>query len=178
MNKIFRHLTLALLAVTGLAMAGCTTRIVDYTLLSTKNVDLSRAGTFKRGPNRITGVDSQLIILLIPNRGPANLKAAVDDAIESVPGAVALVDGVVYTRNWDAILVGENAIIAEGTPLIDPSIPGAAAFLKANRIVSFYDPTSKKQVARAVDSKTYNQIKILAGKHDDAALSKLLLALR
>jgi hypothetical protein len=75
-------------------------------------------------------------------------------------------------------VVGENAIIAEGTPLIDPSIPGAAAFLKADRIVSFYNPAAQKQVARAVDSKTYDQIKVLAQRHENAALSKLLLALQ
>jgi hypothetical protein len=178
MNQIIRSLTIVTLITISLSLVGCTTRIVDYTLLSTKNVDLSKAGTFKRGPNRVTGIDSQMLILLIPNRGPANLKAAVDDAIESVPGAVALVDGVVYGRNWNAIVVGENAIIAEGTPLIDPSIPGAAAFLKADRIVSFYDPTSKKQVARAVDTKTYDQIKVLAQRHENVALSKALLALQ
>jgi hypothetical protein len=178
MNKIIRSLALISLITISLGLVGCTTRIVDYTLLSTKNVDLSKAGTFKRGPNRVTGVDSQMIIVLIPNRGPANLKAAVDDAIESVPGAVALVDGVVYSRNWNAIVVGENAIIAEGTPLIDPSIPGAAAFLKADRIVSFYDPATKKQVARAVDTGTYNQIKVLAQRHANAELSKMLLALQ
>ena len=163
-------------AVASLALVGCTTRFVDYTLLSTKNVDLSKASSFKRGPNRVTGEDSQIIILFIPTSGTPNLKTAVDKAIESVPGAVALVDGVVSMRGW-WFIVGESAIIAEGTPLIDPSLPGAKASLEADFLVSFHDPVSGKQVAKPVDKATYQKIKNLANLHNDAALSKLLLGL-
>jgi hypothetical protein len=177
MNLSIKKLTLFSLLAASVSLVGCTTRFVDYTLLSTKNVDLSKAETFKRGPNRITGEDSQTIIIFIPTSAAPNLKTAIDKAIESVPGAVALVDGVVSVRGW-WFIVGENAIIAEGTPLIDPSIPGASAFLKADRIVSFHDPASNQQVARAVDQATFKQIKDLANQHEDAALSKLLLGLR
>jgi hypothetical protein len=108
-----------------LLLSGCTTRFVDYTLLSTKNVDLSKASTFKRTPNRVTGEDNRYWFLCIPLGSPPNLKTAVDRAIESVPGSVTLVDGVVSARNW-WFIIGEGAIIVEGTPLVDPSIPGAS----------------------------------------------------
>jgi hypothetical protein len=160
----------------GLALTGCTQRFVDYTLLSTKNVDLSKAGTFKRGANRVTGEDSQIIIIFIPTSGTPHLKTAVDKAIESVPGAVALVDGVVSHRGW-WFIVGESAIMVEGTPLIDPSLPGAQSSIQAERFVSFFNPNSGKQEAKAVSKFTFQKIEELARRHDDAGLSKMLLAL-
>jgi hypothetical protein len=66
-------------------------------------------------------VDKAHIILFIPFGRP-HLKEAIDRAIESTPGAVALVDGVVYSKSWWAILYGQSKIIVEGTPLMDPSL--------------------------------------------------------
>jgi hypothetical protein len=162
--------------IASLVVTGCTQRFVDYTLLSTKNVDLSKAGTFTRGPNRVTGLDSRYIIIFIPTGGAPHLKTAVDRAIESVPGAVGLVDGVVSARGW-WFIIGENAIIVEGTPLIDPSLPGAHASLQADRMVGFFNPNTGKQETKAVDKATFQEIKELVQRHDDAGMSKMLLAL-
>ena len=68
-------------------------------------------------------------------------------------------------RGW-WFIVGESAIIAEGTPLIDPSLPGAKASLEADFLVSFHDPVSGKQVAKPVDKATYQKIKNLANLHN------------
>jgi len=38
---------------------------------------------------------------------------------------IALVDGVVSARQW-WFIIGERVVIVEGTPLVDPSIPGAS----------------------------------------------------
>jgi hypothetical protein len=38
-------------------LASCSYRVVDFTIISTKNVDLSKAGTFKRGKTRVEGKD-------------------------------------------------------------------------------------------------------------------------
>jgi hypothetical protein len=171
-------LTACLAAViASLVVTGCTHRFVDYTLLSTKNVDLSKAGTFKRAPNRVTGVDSIIWIIFIPTGGGPNLKTAVDRAIESVPGAVGLVDGVVSQRGW-WFIIGENAILVEGTPLIDPSLPGAGASLQSDRMISFFNPYTGKQEAKPVDKATFQKIKELVQRQDDAGISKMLLALR
>ena len=163
-------------ATTALFLSGCMTRIVDYTLLSTKNVDLSKAGTFKRGANRVTGEDDQWMIIFIPTGPAPHLKNAVDRAIESVPGAIALVDGVVSQGGW-WFIIGESSIVCEGTPLIDPSLPGAQASLQTDRFVSFYNPATGKQETKAVSKATYQEIKDLVRCHDDAGLSKMLLAL-
>ncbi|MEN0002704.1 MAG: hypothetical protein AAF798_01125 [Bacteroidota bacterium] len=99
----------------------CTQRILDFTIVSSKNVDLSKAASFQRGKTRVADQDGAYIILIIPT-GIPNLKEALDRAIEQVPGAVALVDGVISSKSWSAILVGYTAFMVEGTPLIDPSL--------------------------------------------------------
>ncbi|MBN2893674.1 MAG: hypothetical protein JXL97_17525 [Bacteroidales bacterium] len=90
-------------------------------MVSTKNVDLSKASTFKRANVRANGEDGVYWLITIPLGFP-NLKEAIDRAIESTPGAIALVDGVVYSKSWWAILTGYSSYVVEGTPLIDPSL--------------------------------------------------------
>jgi hypothetical protein len=107
----------------GLAILldSCSHRLVDYTIISTKNVDLSKMSTYTRYRNRVEGKDVTHIILCFP-MGTPNMKEAIDRAIEHVPGAVALVDGVVYSKGWNAIVYGQSSYVVEGTPLIDPAI--------------------------------------------------------
>ena len=112
---------ITLLVLACLLLSSCAYRITDFTIISTKNVDLSKASTFTRGKTRNEGVDKAHIILFIPFGRP-HLKEAIDRAIEATPGAVALVDGVVYSKSWWAILYGQTKIIVEGTPLMDPSL--------------------------------------------------------
>lgn len=117
----------ALLALTMSLMVGCTTRLVDFTVISSKNVDLSRGAEFKRHNSRVTGEDLARVIIFIPT-GTPNAKEALDRAIESVPGAVALLDGVL-TYEWFYIpyIYGESKYIIEGTPLIDPRLRSASS---------------------------------------------------
>lgn len=117
MKKLLVPFTLIL----AMVLTSCTTRILDFTIVSSKNVDLSKAASFQRGKQRISAEDGAYIIIVIPT-GVPNLKEALDKAIEQVPGAVALVDGVLTSKVWSAILVGYSAYIVEGTPLIDPSL--------------------------------------------------------
>jgi hypothetical protein len=99
-------------------LSGCTTRITDFTVISTKNVDISTIGHSKRGTNRIEGRDTAHTIIFVPT-GIPNLKEAIDRAIENVPGAVALVDGVVYHEYfYIPCIYGRASYVVEGTPLI------------------------------------------------------------
>jgi hypothetical protein len=100
---------------------GCTQRIVDFTMISTKNVDLSKASTFQRGKTRVQGQDVAHMIIYFPI-GVPNMKQAIDKALQNTPGAIALVDGVVFYKSWWAVLYGQNIYVVEGTPLIDPSL--------------------------------------------------------
>jgi len=107
-----------------LVASGCTTRLTDFTVISTKNIEWSKAGTYKRATTRTTGKDTSYIIIFIPT-GQPNMKEAIDRAIEPVPGAVALVDGVLYSNFWYIpYIYGESSYVVEGTPLIDPSLIG------------------------------------------------------
>lgn len=105
-----------------LAMTGCTTRLMDFTIISSKNMDLSRGAEFKRGKARVAGEDMAHIIIIIPT-GIPNAKEALDRAIESVPGAVALLDGVITSEFFFfPYIYGYSKYIVEGTPLIDPKL--------------------------------------------------------
>ncbi|MFZ2603484.1 MAG: hypothetical protein WAX79_05750, partial [Candidatus Omnitrophota bacterium] len=70
--------------------------------------------------------------------GVPNIKTAIDKAIESVPGAVALLDGVVSQKSFYILLFGGYGYIVEGTPLIDPTLT-AHSQLPSNHIISRLD---------------------------------------
>jgi hypothetical protein len=112
------------LVLFGIISTGCTTRLVDFTVISTKNVDWSKAATFNRSSARVEGKDTAHIIVFIPT-GIPNMKEAIDRAIESKSGGVALVDGVVYSKFWwIPYIYGQTSYVVEGTPLIDPALTG------------------------------------------------------
>jgi hypothetical protein len=124
MNKIFPKL---ILASTVALLSSCTTRLIDFTLISTKNVDLSRAGSFKRTGVRAKGEDKKHIIIIIP-AGIPSAKEAVDRAIESVSGGVALVDGVLYQKMFYVpYIYGQNSYVVEGSVLVDPALSKLSA---------------------------------------------------
>ncbi len=105
-----------------LILNSCSRRLVDFTIISTKNVDLTRGASFERGKSRIDGEDKIHIILFIPT-GTPSIKEAIDNAIESIPGCVALLDGVVYAKSWwIPYIYGQSKYLVEGTPLIDPKL--------------------------------------------------------
>jgi hypothetical protein len=116
MKKIFLFFGILLI------MSACSQRVVDFTIISTKNIDFSNKEEFQRGKNRITGIDKKHFVIIVPIGSP-NMKEAIDAAIESTPDCIALVDGVVYYKFWIIPLIyGQMKYIVEGTPLIDPTI--------------------------------------------------------
>lgn len=111
-----------LLSLVLLSMVSCVTRLGSFTVISTKNIDWSRAGEFKRG-SRVDGQDLAHIIILFPTKFMINIETAVDKAIEKVPGAVALVDVVLKDKRfYIPYIYGQLAFIVEGTALIDPKL--------------------------------------------------------
>jgi hypothetical protein len=141
----------------SLSLAGCTVRMIDFTILSTKNIDLARASTFKRGAARVEGKDEISIIIFIPT-GVPNVKEAIDRAIESVPGAVALLDGVVMSHYfYIPYIYGKQAYVVEGTPLIDPQL--AAGQLRSNFIFAKLNKDGNVQELRYVNQKEYEKLR-------------------
>lgn len=153
----------SLLVCIALVSASCTQRLVDFTIISTKNVDLSRAGSFVRTGRRATGEDAKQIIIVFPT-GIPSAKEAVDRAIESVPGGIALVDGVL-TSSWFYIpyLIGEQKYVVEGTVLVDPSLAKVAATTATDEPHSHHIVICNKSgevvEKRAVSTEDYSKFK-------------------
>jgi hypothetical protein len=140
----------AVLGLIGLISTGCTTRIVDFTTISTKNVDWSKAPTFYRASARVEGKDTAHIIVFIPT-GIPNMKEAIDRAIESKPGGVALVDGVVYSKFWYIpYIYGRSSYVVEGTSLIDPALTGGSSKPVAVKSVAPVTVVAEQKVQPAI----------------------------
>lgn len=116
-------------------LSSCSHRLVDFTVISSRNVPITESGTeFKKATQRVQGSDSKWSILFIP--GIPNMKEAIDKAIDKYPGAVALTDGVVYSKSWSVGLFGQNKYVVEGTPLYTQA--GADSFIRSNNGVPEY----------------------------------------
>ena len=123
------------LAVVVMVLVGCTSTeaLGRFTVISSKNVELSRLGEMTRhAETQKTGnKDLNLkIFWFIQTRRVSKsyeLENALDSVIEKVPGGVALLDAELsvydkkgflgFTRRWGYIF--------EGTVLVDPQITGA-----------------------------------------------------
>ena len=79
----------------GIVASGCTVRLLDFTAISSKNVNMPIPASSKSNV-RVTGEDNVFAFFGLPF-GTPSLKSAVDHAIESGgTGYDALIDGVVY----------------------------------------------------------------------------------
>ena len=104
-------------ALAACLIAGCTQRIGDFTVASTKNMDVTdNSHTIITG-NRVTGKDVAHIILFFPT-GIPDMKEAMDNAIEKSPGAVGLSDVTIKLGNFYIPLIyGQQWYEVEGTPI-------------------------------------------------------------
>ena len=98
-----------------LTLVSCSNRVLDFTVVSSKNVDMRVKDTGKG--DRVVGTDYVWWVLSIPLGNP-NLKEAVDRAIESAgPGYDALIDGVIYSQFYYFLLTAKSGYKVEGTPI-------------------------------------------------------------
>ncbi len=100
------------------SLGSCTRRLTDFTVISTKNIPIGEGvhTDFQKGTKRVKGEDVSHVVLCLP-LGYPNMKEAIDKAIESIPGSIGLVDGVVKQSGWSCLFYGQNKYIVEGTPL-------------------------------------------------------------
>lgn len=140
-----------------LVCSSCTSRLVDFTVISTKNIDFSQAPNFKRGKVRNTGDDRVYWILSIP-LGLPSMKEAIDRAIEQTPGAVALVDGVVSSKFIWFVLSGYSEYIVEGTPLIDPSLANCVDLESPYNMVA-YNKKGEIETITALTKEEYEEMR-------------------
>ncbi len=142
-----KNIILTLLCACCLLTISCTRRIVDFTVISSKNVPIGDNGIqMKKADSRVKGVDGKWIVLGFG--GFPDMKEAIDDAIEQYPGAVALSDGVVRQKSWNVILFGKNKYIVEGTPVYTTNLSQdfyPRRFNDNNEQNGYYDASAKEQ---------------------------------
>lgn len=132
----------------------CSQRIADFTIISSKNIDLSRAAQYKRSGNRVKDEHMVFVLLGIPFEQP-NLKEAMDKAIEKIPGCIALVDGVVYSKVGGCFpYLGTMGYVIEGSPLIDPKL--ALKEMPTNYILATYNKEKDTFSVKYISKEEYN----------------------
>ena len=106
------------LAAMVLATSGCARRIADLTYVSSKNVSQDKLSNAVSDGERVTGEDKAHIIIFIPTGNP-NAEEALDRAIESKPGGVALKNASIHA-SWFYIpyVYGQSKIWVEGEVLV------------------------------------------------------------
>lgn len=104
----------ALLGALALGVAGCASRIGDFTILSTKNVEISRVDLKKiRFTRNQYGSDGRFWLLFIPFGAPPNMKEAVDEALEMGKGDF-MTSAVLYRTSWSILLFSWESFSIKG----------------------------------------------------------------
>ena len=100
-----KKIIIPIMAVVAISISSCNQRLIDFTVISSKNVTL-RLPDDAKGP-RTKGKEMKMCTQPM-------LKNAVDKAIENAgPGYDALIDGVVSSRNE----FFRTGWVVEGTPI-------------------------------------------------------------
>ncbi len=99
-----------------------TTRVLDFSVVSTYSVQLEGNDELRRGKGRVKSEIVARKIFWIPD-GEIHAQEAIGMALELEPGCVALLDGSITRRKqvfipyiWEV-----KRMVVEGTPLIDSS---------------------------------------------------------
>lgn len=112
-----RIILIALASVT--LLSGCVHRIGDFTVASTKNMDIKRTLHRVDESERLVGKDTKHIILFIPT-GTPNMKEAMDNAVEQRQGAVGLSNVTVKSGLWwIPYIYGQSSYEVEGNPVYE-----------------------------------------------------------
>ncbi|MBQ7177074.1 MAG: hypothetical protein IJS08_06635 [Victivallales bacterium] len=100
-------------------LTSCVSRIGDFTVASSKNIDIKRTLHVVDTKCRVKGTDGKYIIIFIPV-GTPNLKEAMDNAEEKAPNCVGLSD-VTIKEGWWYIpyIVGYAWYEVEGNPVFE-----------------------------------------------------------
>ena len=115
-------------ALAGLLTVGCTTRHGTFTVLSTKNTEISRVDlkrvTFTRD---VRGKDSRVWFLCIPFGSAPTLEEAADRCLEKGHGDF-MTSAVIYRTGWSILLFSYGAWTLEGD--VGDSLSAGAADLQ------------------------------------------------
>lgn len=154
-----KSLFMALLMVLMLSMDSCTSRLTDFTVISTKNVPIgTNAERIRKANMRVKGVDKKHIVLIIP-AGVKSMKEAIDKAIEQYPGAIGLADGVIKSNDWYIPpFYGQFNYIVEGTPLYIEDFEDKynERFITEDNKMEYQQPISQQRISQQGDSMMFH----------------------
>jgi copper chaperone CopZ len=145
----------AVVLLFGMSFVCCTANLGTFTLVSTRNIDWSRASEFTRSNQRVSGEDVRKIIVIIPTKANITIQEAVDNALQKVPGAVAMVDVVLKLQNYYIpYIYGRAAVYVEGSVLVDTKLASLHNGDSSRHFV-FYTEDGKDFKKRAVSEAEY-----------------------
>ncbi len=135
---------LILLVSVTVFISSCTTTKVEelgrFTIISSKNVDISRLGEMKRSSTKVETKRLNAKGIFIKNVTLSEnyqLENALDSALEQIPGAVAMVDAKVEYFYYKGFGKTQWGYKFEGTALIDPSLISSDTALEQNDTIYF-----------------------------------------
>ncbi|MCR4790247.1 MAG: hypothetical protein K5839_04135 [Treponemataceae bacterium] len=141
MKKIVILLAAALLAS---VFSGCasmeTEELGRFTIISSKNVDLSRLGQMQRSSGKVATQKFNAKGAFIKDEKLSDnyqLENALDSALEQIPGAVAMVDAKVEYFHSKSFGKEQWGYKMEGTALVDPSLVGENSKMPENGTIYF-----------------------------------------
>jgi len=138
-NKHFRHVIPVM--VFALLLMNCAYTMGKFAVVSTKKIDWSRAAEFTRG-DTVEGIDMARIIIVWPTKSMISIEGAVNNALEKIPGAVALIDAVIKQKwFYFPFIYGKQGIYIEGTVIIDPKL--VLVNEESNNYLVFYTEAGK-----------------------------------
>ena len=159
MKKLIAFASAALLAA---ALIGCastqTEELGRFTIISSKNVDLSRLGEMQRSSGKVATRKFNAKGAFIKDEKLSEnyqLENALDSALEQIPGAVAMVDAKVEYFHSKSFGKEQWGYKMEGTALVDPALVGENSKLPESDTIFFISDGSSGKVTLLSESE-YN----------------------
>lgn len=143
-----------ILTIASIILTGCSKNLFNFTLVSTKSIELEKLSSLEKSSEKVTGEDKASLIIFIPTR-TIKIDQAITNTIDAIPGCVALMDGVVYSKFWwIPYIYGEQKFVIEATPLIDPSYSQSSNYLpKYGRVL--IDKEGKVDLIKSISKSEY-----------------------
>lgn len=167
MKKILGFVVATLLVA---GFIGCSSMQVEelgrFTIISSKNVDLSRLGQMQRSAEKVETKKFNAkgaFIKDVKLSENYQLENALDSALEQIPGAVAMVDAKVeyfYSKGFGKEQWGYKM---EGTALIDTSLVGENTVMPENDTIYFISDESTGKVTLLSEDEYENFIAKIEG---------------
>jgi hypothetical protein len=86
---------LSIVLFTSMILTSCSQNLFNFTIISTKNIELEKLSSLEKSYERIKGEDKTSII--IPTR-KVKIDQAISNTIDGIPNCVALLNGVIISK--------------------------------------------------------------------------------